>query len=100
MHTSRKSILTYNAIRPDGERVMSIRTKIKDPNTGNSVDMDLESDNTVEDVIESAVSFWTKEPGPYVLKWEKKLLRGDLMISEVGIKDGDSIELIADPQGG
>jgi hypothetical protein len=87
-------------IRPDGERVMSIRAKIRDPDTGNSVDMDLESDNTIEDIIESAASFWTKEEGAYVLKWGKKLLRGDLLISEAGIQDGDTIELISDPQGG
>jgi hypothetical protein len=87
-------------IRPDGERVMSIRTKIKDLDSGNTVDMDLESDNTVEDIIESAASFWSKEPGAYVLKWGRKLLRGDLLISEAGIKDGDIIELIPDPQGG
>ena len=79
---------------------MSIRTKIKDFKTGNTVDMDLESDNTVEDIIESAASFWTKESGAYALKWGNKLLRGDLLISEAGIKDGDTIELIPDPQGG
>ncbi len=79
---------------------MSIRTKIKDIDTGNSVDMDLESDNTVEDIIESAASFWTKDSGAYVLKWGRKLLRGSLLISEAGIKDGDTLELIPDPQGG
>jgi hypothetical protein len=79
---------------------MSIRAKIRDPDTGNSVDMDLESDNTIEDIIESAASFWTKEERAYVLKWGKKLLRGDLLISEAGIQDGDTIELISDPQGG
>jgi hypothetical protein len=79
---------------------MSIRTKIKDVDTGNTVDMDLESDNTVGDIIESAASFWTKESGAYVLKYGKKLLRGSLFISEAGIKEGDVLELIPDPQGG
>jgi hypothetical protein len=79
---------------------MPIRTIIKDADSETTVDMDLESDNTVDDIIESAASFWTKEPGAYVLKWGRKLLRGDLLISEAGIKDGDTLELILDPQGG
>lgn len=79
---------------------MPIRTIIKDTDSEKTVDMDLESDNTVDDIIESAASFWTKAPGAYVLKWGRKLLRGDLLISEAGIKDGDTLELILDPQGG
>jgi hypothetical protein len=79
---------------------MPIRTIIKDADSEKTVDMDLESDNTVDDIIESAASFWTKEPGAYVLKWGRKLLRGDLLINEAGIKDGDTLELILDPQGG
>jgi hypothetical protein len=79
---------------------MSIRTTIKDVDTGNAVDMDLESDNSVEEIIESAASFWTKDPGAYVLKWGRKLLRGTLMVSEAGIRDGDTLELIPDPEGG
>jgi hypothetical protein len=79
---------------------MTIRTTIKDVDTGNAVDMDLESDNSVEEIIESAASFWTKDPGAYVLKWGRKLLRGNLMVSEAGIRDGDTLELIPDPEGG
>ena len=79
---------------------MSIRATIKDVDTGNAVDMDLESDNSVEEIIESAASFWTKDAGAYVLKWGRKLLRGNLMVSEAGIRDGDTLELIPDPEGG
>ena len=79
---------------------MTIRTTIKDVDTGNAVDMDLDSDNSVEEIIESAASFWTKDPGAYVLKWGRKLLRGNLMVSEAGIRDGDTLELIPDPEGG
>ncbi len=79
---------------------MTIRTTIKDVDTGNAVDMDLESDNSVEEIIESAASFWTKDPGAYVLKWGRKLLRGNLMVSKAGIRDGDILELIPDPEGG
>lgn len=79
---------------------MSIRTIIKDTHSGNTVDMDLDSDNTVEEIIESASSFWAKDPGAYALKWGRKLLRGGILISEAGVKDGDTLELIPDPEGG
>ncbi len=79
---------------------MTIRTTIKDADSGNTVDMDLESDNTVEEIIESAASFWSKDPGAYVLKWGSKLLRGGIQVSEAGVRDGDTLELIPDPEGG
>ena len=79
---------------------MTIRTTIKDTDSGNTVDMDLESDNTVEEIIESAASFWSKDPGAYVLKWGRKLLRGGISVSEAGVRDGDTLELIPDPEGG
>jgi hypothetical protein len=79
---------------------MPIRTKIKDIDSGLTVDMDLESDTTVNDIIESAATFWTKKQGAFVLKWGNIILRGDAPISEAEIKDGDTLELISDPQGG
>jgi hypothetical protein len=96
-----KNIITFEPYMPvNGRSCMPIRAIIKDAGSGKTVDMDLESDNSVEDIIDSASSFWTKESGAYVLKWGKKLLRGDLLISDTGIKDGDTLELIADPRGG
>jgi hypothetical protein len=83
-----------------GRSDMTIRTTIKDADSGNTVDMDLESDNTVEEIIESAASFWSKDPGAYVLKWGRKLLRGGIQVSEAGVRDGDTLELIPDPEGG
>jgi hypothetical protein len=83
-----------------GRSDMTIRTTIKDADSGNTVDMDLESDNTVEEIIESAASFWSKDAGAYVLKWGRKLLRGGIQVSEAGVRDGDTLELIPDPEGG
>jgi hypothetical protein len=84
----------------EGGSDMTIRTTIKDTDSGNTVDMDMESDNTVEEIIESAASFWSKDPGAYVLKWGRKLLRGGIQVSEAGVRDGDTLELIPDPEGG
>lgn len=79
---------------------MPIRITIRDADTGSKVEMDLEDDNTVEETIESAASYWEKEAGAYVLRYGKKVLRGQTTIGMSGIRDGDLLELIPDPEGG
>jgi hypothetical protein len=79
---------------------MTTRIKIKNAETGASVDMDLEGDNVMEEVIESAASYWEKPPGAYVLRRGKQLLRGQSTVMDSGIRDGDVLELIPDPEGG
>ena len=79
---------------------MTIRITIRDADTGSKVEMDLEDDNTVEETIESAASYWEKEAGAYVLRYGKKVLRGQTTIGMSGIRDGDLLELIPDPEGG
>ncbi len=79
---------------------MVVRIKVKNAETGATVDMDLDADNTVEEIIESAASYWEKPPGAYVLRRGKALLRGQSTIAEIGVAQGDVLELIPDPQGG
>ncbi len=79
---------------------MTIRITIRDADTGSKVEMDLEDDNTIEETIESAASYWEKEAGAYVLRYGKKVLRGQTTIGMSGIRDGDLLELIPDPEGG
>lgn len=79
---------------------MATRIKVKNAETGASVDMDLEGDNTMEEVIESAASYWEKPPGAYVLRRGKQLLRGQATVMDSGIRDDDVLELIPDPEGG
>jgi hypothetical protein len=77
-----------------------MRISVKDAETGNSIGMDLEEDNTIEEVIEGAANYWKKDPGAYVVKFGKKTLRGQMTIIEAGITDEDVLELIPDPIGG
>ena len=79
---------------------MAIAVKIKSAETGDKVEMDLEGDNTIEDIIESVASFWDMPSGAYVLRRGKKILRGSLMIADSGIVEEDVLELIPDPEGG
>lgn len=79
---------------------MSLRVKVKNAESGASVDMELDSDNTVDEIIESAASFWEKEAGAYVVRRGKSVLRGGANIGAAGVRDGDVLELIPDPEGG
>jgi hypothetical protein len=79
---------------------VTIRITIRDADTGSKIEMDLEPDNTAEDVIESATSYWDKDAGAYILKFGKEILRGRISISDIPIGAGDMLELIPDPEGG
>ena len=77
-----------------------MRIKVKNAETGATVEMELESENTIDEIIESAATFWNKDMGAYVLRKGKKVLRGGNTISEANLRADDIIELIPDPEGG
>ncbi|MFP4170000.1 MAG: hypothetical protein ACLFUV_03120 [Methanomassiliicoccales archaeon] len=79
---------------------MSLRVKVRNAENGATVDMELEGENTVEEIIEGAAGYWNKEAGAYVLRNGKRLLRGQQTVSEANITESDSLELIPDPEGG
>lgn len=77
-----------------------MRIAVKDAETGNKIDLDLEEDNTIDEIIESAADYWHKDPGAYVIRFGKKVLRGLMTLDESDIQDQDVLELIPDPEGG
>ncbi len=80
--------------------VVTTRITVKNAETGSSVEMELEAENTVEEIIESAASYWEVSPGAYVLRRGKAVLRGQSTIVDAEIREGDVVELIPDPEGG
>jgi hypothetical protein len=77
-----------------------MRIKVKNAETGATVEMELEPENTIDEIIESAAAFWNKDMGAYVLRKGKKVLRGGSTIGEASLRADDVIELIPDPEGG
>jgi hypothetical protein len=77
-----------------------VRIKVKNAETGATVEMELEQENTVDEVIESAATFWSKDMGAYVLRKGKKVLRGGASLNDAGVRAEDVLELIPDPEGG
>ncbi len=79
---------------------MTVRVKVRNAETGSSVDMELEEENTVQEIIEGAAGYWETDAGAYVLRRGKKLLRGQQSVLESGLANSDELELIPDPEGG
>ena len=79
---------------------MSVRIKVKSAESGSTVDMELEGDNTVNEIIESAAGYWGMNAGAYVLRRGKSLLRGSSTVADMGLINDDIVELIPDPEGG
>jgi hypothetical protein len=79
---------------------MPLRVKVRNAESGSTVDMELEAENTVVEIIEGAAGYWEKDAGAYVLRRGKKLLRGQQTVVEAAIMNNDELELIPDPEGG
>lgn len=79
---------------------MPVRIKIRSAESGSTVDMELEGDNTVNEIIESAAGYWGMNAGAYVLRKGKSLLRGNATVADAGLINDDIVELIPDPEGG
>jgi len=73
---------------------------IKDAETGNKLNMSVVDENTIEEIIEQVADYWKKDPGAYVLRFGKKVLRGPMTVVSTGVHNEDVLELIPDPEGG
>lgn len=79
---------------------MTNRINLKDADSGSVIAIDIEDDTLMEEIIESAASFWEKDPGAYVVRVGDRILRGSTTFGEALIAPGDMLELIPDPEGG
>ena len=80
--------------------IMGIKVTVKNAVSNSSMIIELEPTEKVIDIIESAAEFWKKDPGAYVIKKGKALLRGDMTVFDANLVNGDILELIPDPEGG
>jgi len=82
------------------EIVGQIATMVRNAETGATVDMELEMENTVEEIIEGVSAYWEKDPGAYVIRRGRRLLRGQQKVQELDVQPNEELELIPDPEGG
>lgn len=83
-----------------GSDRMVVKITVKNVANNSSIKMEVESNEKVLDIMDSAAEYWKKESGAYVLKKGKTLLRGSDTAAEINLMDGDVLEMIPDPEGG
>jgi hypothetical protein len=79
---------------------MTVRVTVVNTLNSSSIRMELESYESVEDIIDTAAEYWGKNAGAYVLRKGSKLLNKGQSIDEINLRDDDIIEMIPDPEGG
>ncbi|HUT26699.1 MAG TPA: hypothetical protein VMW85_01440 [Methanomassiliicoccales archaeon] len=79
---------------------MVVRVRIRNAETGATVDMELEGENSVEEIIEGVSAYWEKDPGAYVIRRGRRLLRGQQKVQDLDLTSSEELELIPDPEGG
>jgi hypothetical protein len=79
---------------------MTVTITVKNVATGSTVKMEVEPNETIGDIIDSAADFWKKEPSAYILKKGKSMLRGSDTVSQLYLQNGDVLEMVPDPEGG
>ncbi|MCL1810599.1 MAG: hypothetical protein FWG41_00010 [Methanomassiliicoccaceae archaeon] len=79
---------------------MTVRITVVNTLNSSSIRMELETYESVEDIIDTAAEYWGKDAGAYVLRKGSKLLNKRQSIDEINLRDDDIIEMIPDPEGG
>jgi hypothetical protein len=79
---------------------MTVRVTVVNTLNNSSIRMELESYESVEDIIDTAAEYWGKDAGAYVLRKGSKLLNKRQSIDEINLREDDIIEMIPDPEGG
>lgn len=79
---------------------MTVRITVVNTLNNSSIRMELESYESVEDIIDTAAEYWGKDAGAYVLRKGSRLLNKGQSIDEINLRDDDIIEMIPDPEGG
>jgi hypothetical protein len=51
-------------------------------------------------VLVFASEYWKEQNYALVMKVGNKLIQPNLLISDLGLKDGDTVVIVPDPQGG
>lgn len=76
------------------------RIEVRNSQSGNSTLMEVEGRTKVQEILDSAVAFWSMSRDAYLIRCGKKLLSASSTVEESGLKDGDTVELLPDPEGG
>ena len=79
---------------------MRMNLKIRNAVYNTEISAEVDDSDSVNDVLVFASEYWKEQNYALVMKIGNKLIQPNLLISEVGLKDGDTVVIVPDPQGG
>ncbi len=79
---------------------MRMNLKIMNAADGTVISAEVDDTDAVNDVLVFASEYWRDQNYAMMMKIGNKLVSPNLSISEAGIRDGDTVTVVPDPQGG
>lgn len=79
---------------------MSIKLNIVNATAEETIHIELDEQDSMGDVVELASQYWNKNTDAFVMKLNNRLLASHQTAEDLGLKNGDTVILVPDPQGG
>jgi len=77
-----------------------IRVSVRNSQNGLTALMEVDQSTKIQDLLDSAVEFWSLPREPYLIRAGNRLIPGQKTVGEVGLREGEEIEILPDPEGG
>jgi hypothetical protein len=79
---------------------MTIKITIKNAAESSVMNAEMESTDSVGDILDYAAQYWNSDRDAYVMKIGSRLIPANATVGELGLSDGDTVVIVPDPQGG
>lgn len=79
---------------------MTMKLNILNNMENESISAEVESTDSIGDLILFATQYWNKKDMAYVMKIGNRLIPANCTVEELGLTNGDTVVLVPDPQGG
>ena len=77
-----------------------MRIRIVNTMDGGEIAAEMDPTDSAGDVIVFASQYWKRDRSAFIMRVGSRLIPESATLSEAGVADGDSVELVPDPQGG
>ncbi len=79
---------------------MTMNLKIRNSADNSVISTEVEESDSIGDLLLYAAEYWRSQNYAMVMKVGSRLVPPNLSVSETGLKDGDTVTVVPDPQGG
>lgn len=76
------------------------KLEVRNAQNGSSTLIEVDESTRLQEVLDSAVEFWSLSNDAYLLKSGRRLLSASKTVGESNLSSGDVIDILPDPEGG